>query len=286
MEYCNIKGMELKFYKLQIGGNDLLLVNQLKGNTVNEEILPQLARNMCRRSRGVGANGVIFLFKGVEHGVFLKYYNSRGSSKKISYDSFLCAAKYVFDYGLTGGEYITFESRFGVFTVDCIDSTNFRIVLGEPENEDGSLLTDHQDSDFSRQIIIAGKSTTYTPVTLGETGIALFFSNKQKNDKKEITDYFHHLNPDNRYRTVFVNIYNEEEISVETYSQFYKRDNCFISAVAGVASVINGVCDRELTINYRADTLFFQWDRDDNLVYITGRPAYVFSGTYYFDDEE
>ncbi|MCF6336145.1 MAG: hypothetical protein L3J12_10425, partial [Spirochaetales bacterium] len=196
--------MELKFYKLQIGGNDLLLVNQLKGKVVDEEILPQLTRNMCRRSRGIGANGVIFLYRGVEHEVRVKFYNSRGSSKKISYDSFLCAAKYVFDYGLTGGQYITLESRFGIFTVDCIDSTNFRIVLGEPGNEDGSLLNDKPGTDFSRQIIIDGKSTVYTPVTLGETGMVLFFSNKQKNDKREITDYFRHIDPHNSYRTVFV----------------------------------------------------------------------------------
>ena len=277
--------MELKFYKLQIGGNDLLLVNQINKVAIDTSLLPELTRALCKRSKGVGSNGVIFLYKGVEHEVQIKFYNSRGSSSNISYDAFLCTAKYAFDYGLSGSDYMVIESDFGVITVDFIDSTSFRISLGEPTTENGEIVTENSMSDYSKQIIIEGRSTVYTAVTLKETGISVFFSNKQKNDKKEITDYFRRLRKNGQYRTVFINIYNEEEIGVETYSQYYKRDNCFISAIAGVSSVVNGLCDRELTIYYRTDTLFFQWDSEDNQIYITGQPGYVFSGTFYFEEE-
>ncbi len=277
--------MELNFYKLQIGGNDLILVNQLGKTVIDETLLPQLSKNLCKRSKGVGSNGVIYLYPGVEHEVQIKFYNSKGSSSKISYDALLCTAKYVFDYGLSGSEYIVIESDFGVITVDCIDSSNFRISLGEPGTENGEPLLENSESDYSRQVVIEGRSIVYTPVTLKETGLSVFFSNKQKNDKKDIADYFRRLRGKKQYRTVFVNIFNEEELGVETYSQYFRRDNCFISAIAGVSSVINGLCDRELTIYYRSDTLFFQWDRDDNQVYITGQPGYVFSGTFYFDEE-
>ena len=277
--------MELNFYKLQIGGNDLILVNQLSKPTIDETLLPRLSRILCKRSKGVGSNGVIYLYPGIEHEVQIKFYNSKGSSSNISYDAFLCTAKYVFDYGLSGSEYIVIESTFGVITVDCIDSTSFRISLGEPTTESGEIITENSMSDYSKQVVIEGRSTVYTPVTLRETGISIFFPNKQENDKKEISDYFRCLRKKKQYRTVFINIFNEEEIGVETYSQYYKRDNCFISAIAGVSSVINGLCDRELTIYYRSDTIFFQWDREDNHVYITGQPGYVFSGSFYFDEE-
>ncbi len=277
--------MELNFYKIQIGGNDLILVNQINKTTIDQLLLPQLSKNLCKRSKGVGSNGVIYLYSGIEHEVQIKFYNSKGSSSKISYDAFLCTAKYVFDYGLSGSDYIVIESDFGVITVDCIDSTSFRISLGEPTTENGELLLENSESDYSRQVVIEGRSTVYTPVTLKETGLSVFFSNKQKNDKKDIADYFRRIRRNRQYRTVFVNIFNEEEIGVETYSQYFRRDNCFISAIAGVSSVVNGLCDRELTIYYRSDTLFFQWDREDNQVYITGQPGYVFSGTFYFDEE-
>ena len=277
--------MEFNFYKLQISGNDLLLVNQINKTTIDETLLPQLTRNLCKRSKGVGSNGVIYLYPGVEHEVQIKFYNSKGSSNNISYDAFLCTAKYVFDYGLSGSDYIVIESDFGVITVDCIDSTSFRISLGEPSTENGEILTEDSVSEYSKQIIIEGRSTIYTPVTLKETGISVFFPNKQKTDKKEIADFFRRLRKNSQYRTVFINIFNEEEIGVETYSQYYRRDNCFISAIAGVSSVVNGFCDRELTICYRSDNLFFQWDRENNQVYITGQPGYVFSGTFYFDEE-
>lgn len=278
--------MELNFYKLQIGGNDLILINQLGKTIIDKTLLPQLSKNLCKRSKGVGSNGVIYLYPGIEHEVQIKFYNSKGSSSKISYDALLCTAKYVFDYGLSGSEYIVIESDFGVITVDCIDSTNFRISLGEPSTEKGEPLLENSESDYNRQAVIEGRSTVYTPVTLKETGLSVFFSNRQKNDKKDIADYFRRLRRKKQYRTVFVNIFNEEEIGVETYSQYFRRDNCFISAIAGVSSVINGLCDRELTVYYRTDTLFFQWDRDDNQVYITGQPGYVFSGTFYFDEED
>ena len=140
--------MELNFYKLQIGCNDLILVNQLSKTSIDETLLPQLSKNLCKRSKGVGSNGVIYLYPGIEHEVQIKFYNSRGSSSKISYDALLCTAKYVFDYGLSGSEYIVIESDFGVITVDCIDSTNFRISLGEPTTENGEPLLENSESDY------------------------------------------------------------------------------------------------------------------------------------------
>ncbi len=275
--------MEINFYKIQIGGNDLLLVNQINKKIGNPGVFPSFVRNICKRSKGVGANGVILLYKGSEHAVKITFYNSRGNKGNISYDAILCSAKYVFDYGLAGIDYITIETDFGVFTVDCIDSNNFRISLGEPGTEEGFSLKENNELDFSKELIIEGRSITYTPVTFKETGISIFSSNSQKNDKKEISNFFHVLFKDREYRTVFIKLYSNEQIELETYSYYYSRDNCFISAVAGVASVLNGLCERELTIYYKLDTLFFQWDKETNHVYITGQPSYVFSGSYYYE---
>ncbi len=277
--------MELKFYKLQIGGNDLLLVSQINKATISTEVLPDIAKNICKRSKGVGANGIIFLYSGKNNEVKMKFYNSKGSMENISYDAVLCSAKYIFDYGLAGSKYIVINSDFGVFTVDCIDSTSFRIALGEAHSEKGEILSENSILDYTKQAVIAGRATVYTPVTLKDTGISVFFSNKQKNDKKEISNYFRQLRKKRQYRTAFITVFNEEEIGVETYAQYYRRDNCFISAVAGVSSVLNGFCDRELTIYYRSDTLFFQWDIENNHIYITGQPEYVFSGDFYFEQE-
>jgi len=275
--------MEINFYKIQIGGNDLLLVNQINKKIDNPDMFPTFVRNICKRSKGVGANGVIFLYKGTEHPVKMNFYNSRGYNSNISYDAILCSAKYVFDYGLAGSDYIAIETDFGVFTVDCIDSSNFRISLGEPGAEDGGALKENEDFDFSKELIIEGRSITYTPVTLKDTGISIFTSTKQKHDKKEISNFFNIFFKNKQYRTVFIKIFNNEQIELETFSYYYSRDNCFISAVAGVASVLNGLCDRELTIYYKLDTLFFQWDKETNHVYITGQPSYVFSGSYYYE---
>jgi len=277
--------MEIKFYKLQIGGNDLLLVNEIKRATISTDILPLIAKTICKRSKGVGANGIIFLYSGKKNEVKMKFYNSKGNINKINYDAVLCSAKYVFDYGLAGSEYIVINTDFGIFTVDCIDSTNFRIVLGEAHSENGEILSEDSMADFSKQAVIQGRSTVYTPVAFKDTGISVFFPNRQKNDKKEISNYFRQLRKTKQYRTAFIKIFNEEEIGVETYSQYAVRDNCFISAIAGVSSVLNGLCDRELTIYYKSDTLFFQWDKDNNFVYITGQPGYVFSGNFYFEQE-
>ncbi|MDA3940036.1 MAG: hypothetical protein PF693_12150 [Spirochaetia bacterium] len=277
--------MEINFYKLHIGGNDLLLVNQITKVTISTDVIPTIARDICKRSKGVGANGIIFLYSGKENDIKMKFYNSKGSVDNISYDAVLCSAKYIFDYGISGSKYIVINSDFGVFTVDCIDSTSFRITLGEASDENGELLSENSMYDFSKQAIIEGRSTVYTPVTLEDTGISVFFANKQTTDKKDISNYFRQLKKKRQYRTAFITIFNDEEIGVETYSQYYRRDNCFISAIAGVASVLNGLCDRELTIFYKSDTLFFQWDKDNNQIYITGQPAYVFSGSYYFDQE-
>jgi diaminopimelate epimerase len=277
--------MDINFYKIQISGNDLLLVNQINIDNISADLLSGIAKDICKRNKGVGSNGIIFLYSGKNKELKIKFYNSKGSSENISYDAVLCSAKYIFDYGLAGSNYIVINTDFGVFTVDCIDSTSFRISLGNAYNEIGEIISGDSLTDYSEQVVIEGRSTVYTPVTLKDTGISVFFSNKQKNDKKEISNYFRQVQKKRPYRTAFVTIFNEEEIGVETYSQYYRRDNCFISAIAGAASVLNGLCDRELTIYYKSDTLFFQWDKESKHIYISGQPAYVFSGNYYYEVE-
>ena len=44
--------------------------------------------------------------------------------------------------------------------------------------------------------------------------------------------------------------------------------------------MLNGLCDRRVTVHLLGGDLFIEWDEKDNVVYMTGPAVTVFTGDY------
>lgn len=87
----------MKFSKLQATGNDFILVD---ARTVGAE-WPNLARAMCDRHFGVGADGLMLVRNSAMADLGMRLFNSDGSEAEVSGNGLRCLAKYVIDKGLT-----------------------------------------------------------------------------------------------------------------------------------------------------------------------------------------
>ena len=88
--------MRVHFVKTEAHGNDFLLV---AASDVDREARASLARAICDRLRGVGADGLI-LYRGAEDDFSMTLYNSDGSPAEISGNGLRCLAAYLVYRGL------------------------------------------------------------------------------------------------------------------------------------------------------------------------------------------
>ena len=88
----------MKFSKLQATGNDFILVD---ARTMEAE-WPKLARAMCDRHFGAGADGLILVQNSTSADLKMRLFNSDGSEAEVSGNGLRCFAKYTIEEGLIG----------------------------------------------------------------------------------------------------------------------------------------------------------------------------------------
>lgn len=113
-------------------GNDFLLVAE---NPAQEQ-LPHLARMLCDRHTGIGADGLI-LYTLREAGATMRLLNADGSWSELSGNGLRCLAAYVARLQrLRAGATVTIESAAGVKTLDLLSQADerytFRAAMGQP----------------------------------------------------------------------------------------------------------------------------------------------------------
>lgn len=125
----------MKFSKLQATGNDFILADA----RTTEREWQRLARAMCDRHFGVGADGLILVQTSNSADLKMRLFNSDGSEAEVSGNGLRCFAKYAIEKGLPeknrsqAGEsdrFVTIETLSGVRRVKAHVSGN-KVVRAE-----------------------------------------------------------------------------------------------------------------------------------------------------------
>jgi diaminopimelate epimerase len=87
----------MKFSKLQATGNDFILVDTITG--LRERDWAELARAMCDRHFGIGADGLILMQDSTIADLKMRLFNSDGSEAEVSGNGLRCFAKYAIEKG-------------------------------------------------------------------------------------------------------------------------------------------------------------------------------------------
>lgn len=116
-------------------GNDFLLLHrrELRG----PRDLPSLARAVCDRHRGLGADGLIVYDMDEGH-ASMRLFNADGSRSEMSGNGVRClGASIARDAGLTSGATIDIDTEAGTKRLELLRETDgrhtFRIAMGHPE---------------------------------------------------------------------------------------------------------------------------------------------------------
>lgn len=106
----------MKFSKLQATGNDFILID---GRTMEGE-WSKLARAMCDRHFGIGADGLILVQDSTTADLKMCIFNSDGSEAEVSGNGLRCFARYAIDKGLIRDMSSRIEQGHYALTIDTL----------------------------------------------------------------------------------------------------------------------------------------------------------------------
>ena len=278
--------MNLSFVKMEGCGNDYVYVNGFTQKVAKED-KPALVRKLSDRHFGIGGDGVIFINPSDIAEFEMEMYNADGSRGEMCGNGIRCVAKFVYDEGLTDKKEITVESfgkiKYLTLFEEGGEIRSVRVNMGEPilEAEEIPAVCDHSPV-VDEAIEVCGKEYRMTCVSMGNPHAVVFVDDTDNFPLEQIGPHFeNHVRFPRRTNTEFVQVINRNYVKMRVWERGSGETlACGTGCCAtAVACVVNGRTDEKITVEVLGGKLEIEWDREKNLVWMTGPATRVFRGT-------
>lgn len=275
----------MRFTKMQGCGNDYVYVD---GNAerISPEKKPELVRRLSDRHFGIGSDGVIFINPSDQADFEMEMYNADGTRAEMCGNGIRCVGKFVYDKGLTDKTDITVISagkiKYLTLFVNEGKVETVKVNMGAPELTAAlvPVLCDSVQA-VDEPITVRGRAYKMTCVSMGNPHAVVFMDDVENLAIEEIGPYFEsHERFPRRTNTEFVNVIDRNTVQMRVWERGTGETlACGTGACATVvACVLNGLTEETVKVKLLGGDLTVTWDREADLVYMTGPAVTVFEG--------
>ena len=261
--------MELNFTKMQGIGNDFVLIDS-RSEKLEGVDLKALAKNICDRNFGVGADGLIIIWPSTKANYRMQIFNPDGSEPEMCGNGIRCFAKYVFEKDQLKTDVISVETKAGIMVPTLIEEggavSAVEVDMGIPKDEGKVSL---MGFDFRK-------------ISMGNPHVVSFVKDLSTIDLAEIGPIIEldsHF--PNRTNVEFVDIINDHEIRIIVWERGAGATlACGTGACASVAgAVLEGKTGKKVLAHLPGGDLEIEW-QDDGHILMRGPAEKVFEGKY------
>ena len=273
----------IQFHKYQGIGNDFIIIDNRPATGVQTPAtgklplegvnLKDLARKLCDRHFGIGADGLIIAQPSNRSNVKMQILNSDGSEPEMCGNGIRCLARYIWENTPVNDrkDVLSIDTNCGIKVVALIiedgDLKQVEVDMGEPiyEDKDEEIL-----------------GYRFRRVSMGNPHAVIFLDEINPVDIEEVGSQIEVAPPFPEGTNVeFVQVNNRQDISVRVWERGAGSTlACGTGAAATVvAAVIKQLTDRNVTVHLPGGDLEIEWDGKDNRVCLRGPAEKVFSGT-------
>ena len=256
----------IPFAKAHGLGNDFLLVAWSDAGKGDHTVL---ARAICDRRTGVGADGLI-LWKREGDRFRLRIINSDGSDAESSGNGLRCVAAYLFSKG-AASDRVRLETVSGVYTLEPVGDL-YRADMGRPTLEPRGIpfvaTGETPDRIVDYALEVDGETIRISACATGNPHCSTFVTTLDPETISRLGPKLEsHPAFPNRTNVEFVRVVNRGEIEV----RFWERGagptpaSGTGSCGAVVASILNGRTDRKVVVHAENGDLEVEWADDDRL---------------------
>ena len=273
------KQKTLHFIKMQGAGNDCIIIDMMKSKPLNPQ---RLARKICNRRFGVGADQLLLLSKSRKADFKMQIFNADGSEAEMCGNGIRCLARYIREAGYTSKKEMTIETLAGIREVK-VSSKAVEVNLGEPKLKGKEIPVHLSGRIINRPLKIDSKDFRITCLSLGNPHCVIYQENL---DTFPVEKYgplleHYHLFP-HRTNISFVNVLSTGELKARVWERGVGETlACGTAAAASlVASVLNGFTERKVKIELPGGKLEVEWNRENNTVWLSGPAEKVCEGEF------
>ena len=279
----------LPFEKIHGLGNDFVIVNinhlREASADISEAYEQKLCKKVCDRNFGIGADGLIIIDnpkKSTEAIRSWRYYNSDGSIAEMCGNGIRCAAKYIYEHGLSNEETkFTIETLAGDIEVELLEDELVKVNMGAPREI-------HSQLELSTK---SGFKFPYDFVSMGNPHAINFY----EVDDQEL-ERISQNGPEIEIHGDFPKKTNVEFARIDKADNSIKlivwERGCGFTKACGTGACATAVAaikrgyysqDQDIRVKLPGGDLIIRWDSVTNDIYMTGKAVLSFIG-YYNDD--
>jgi diaminopimelate epimerase len=286
----------MHFTKMHGCGNDYIYIDGSK-EKVEKEDKPDLVKLLSDRHFGVGGDGVIFINKFEDDlaDFEMEMYNADGSYSEMCGNGIRCVAKFVYDKGLTDKKKLRIVSggRVRILDLKTEDDivTSVLVNMGAPILAPSEIPVSLPDARamaakqvFNYPIKVLDREYSITCVSMGNPHAVVFLNRGVDIDTLDLEKigprFERHAFFPKGINTEFVTIDDRENVHMRVWERGTGETlACGTGCCATVvACVLNDHTSDNITVHVRGGEIKCKWDREENVVYMTGPATTVFEG--------
>ena len=268
----------LKFEKYHGAGNDFIIMNE---KDLIEKGIPdynELAKQVCDRHFGIGADGLLIL-KYVANMPFMFYYNSDGSQAPMCGNGIRCFSNYLRNNNVEQ------ENSFIVKTLsgDLVIETNMdeeesrfsvKVNMGKPIFEVKKLINTDKERFLKEKINIDGKEIEISYIFMGTDHSVIFvddFSEYDIDDLGKKIENYTELFP-KKVNVNFVKVTDRNNMEVITWERGAGRT--LACGTGATASAVLGrmfdLTDEKVNVKVPGGQLTIEYSQEGDDAFMTG----------------
>lgn len=261
----------IPFAKLHGAENDFLLTWL---QDAPEDRLPEVARRICARTTGIGADGWMLVAKESD-GLKTRLFNSDGSEPEISGNGTRCAAAFAVWKGVVSPPVISISTAAGKKTLRLISRQHARFLfemdMGLPKLEELHATMHLADADYDATLL-----------KVGNPQCAIFVDELPPNWRVVAQEAERHQRFPNRSNVSLVRAIDPHAIECVFYERGAgeTRSSGTGSTGAGCAAILRKIAESPLAIRTPAGSMSLRWE---DSVYLTGPAELIGEGRFYLD---
>ena len=273
----------MKFTKMQGIGNDYVYVNCFTEKVENPS---QVAVRVSDRHFGIGSDGLILIKPSDVADFEMEMYNADGSQGAMCGNGIRCVAKYVYDYHLTDKTSISVNTKSGIkyldLTVENGKVKEVKVNMGAPVLKTAEIpMIYSKEQVIAQPLNINQNLYEVTAVSMGNPHVIVYMNDVKNLKIEEVGPYFEKSSvfPES-VNTEFVRVIDRNTVEMRVWERGSGETlDCGTGACAvAVACILNGYTEDQVTVKLLGGDLKIFWDREADLVYMTGPAEVVFDG--------
>lgn len=277
----------IKLTKMQGCGNDFVIIDYPEYEKTGLK-MSELAKKVCNRNFGVGADGMIISKLNPENkeaDISWYFYNSDGSTAQMCGNGMRCFAKYCIDNKLVDKKSFSVETLAGIIKPELLDNGLIKVNMGKPILENKKIPFWSENGE--KKLTALDREFEITPVSMGNPHCVIITDE----DPMKLAQTYgpviekHEFFPE-KTNTEFVRVKSRMEIDMRVFER-----GCGITLACGtgacasvVACVLNNLTENKVKVNLLGGPVFIEWqgsaDDKDQDIFLIGSANYSFFADY------